>query len=199
MFYQAILPHRGILQITGKDRGPFLQGLITNDVNKITPVQAIYAALLSPQGKFQYDFFVVAASINGRDAWLVDCDGDRADSLLKRLSAYKLRSDVTLENRSGHFQISVSWGSRTLHQLDSSSQPRVARMAGEGARFVDPRLGELGVRAILPEGGAQGFLADQGGKRVPPEEYGLHRLKLGVPDGERDVLVDRGYFAVVRV
>lgn len=192
MFYQTVLPNRGILRITGKDKGAFLQGLITNDVHKITPTQAIYAALLSPQGKFQYDFFMLAVPFNGEDAWLLECDRERAEELLKRLSLYRLRSDVTLENESDHFQVCVAWGADALRQSGLPCQPGVARIVEGGVMFVDPRLGELGVRVILTEGKTQDFFARQEGKQAAVESYALHRLKLGVPEGGRDVPVDRG-------
>jgi folate-binding Fe-S cluster repair protein YgfZ len=75
MTFATILPNQGILKITGKDRSAFLQGLITNDVEKISPTQGIYAALLSPQGKFQYDLFIVSMKDpNGEESWLMTCD-----------------------------------------------------------------------------------------------------------------------------
>jgi folate-binding protein YgfZ len=190
MIYTAILPNRGILKITGKDRGAFLQGLITNDVHKIKPNQAIYAALLSPQGKFQYDFFIVACP--EEEAWFVECDADRAEALLKRLSLYKLRCDVTIENRSDAFDVFVVWGSEALNILGLPFQPGVAKIVGEGALYVDPRLADLGARVILSKGKAQDFFERFRVSLSSNDAYNLHRLKLGIPDGNQDVLVDRG-------
>ncbi|MCE3230184.1 MAG: glycine cleavage system protein [Alphaproteobacteria bacterium] len=192
MTQATLLPNRGVVKITGKDRGAFLQGLITNDVHKITSEQAIYAALLSPQGKFQYDLFIVAAIKNGEETWLIECEGSRVDTLLKRLLLYKLRSDVTIENVSDHFQVFALWGSNALDTVGFPFQPGVAKTLQEGIAFVDPRLTDLGIRIILPPDKAPGFFESQGVKQVPFENYDLHRLKLGIPDGSRDVEVDRG-------
>lgn len=194
MLYGTILPDRGVLRITGKDRATFLQGLITNDVEKITPDQGIYAALLSPQGKFQYDLFIVACQDDkGEDSWLLDCDRHRADMLLKRLSLYKLRSDVTIENRSDQFAVCALFGCHPLNILNLPSRAGAAEsVRGRGSIFVDPRLSALGMRAILPEDKAQDFFDNQRTTLASVEDYELHRLKLGAPDGSRDVLIDRG-------
>jgi len=84
---------RAILRIKGQDRLTFLQGLVTNDVNKLADQGILYAALLTPQGKFLADFFLVAEP----DAVLLDTDASLADDLEKRLMLYRLRSKVTIE------------------------------------------------------------------------------------------------------
>lgn len=189
MFQATLLPDRGILKITGKDRGPFLQGLITNDVHKITLEKAIYAALLSPQGKFQYDLFISSyKETNGEEVWLMECDGGRVDMLIKRLSLYKLRSDVVLENMSDHFSVYVGWEDRCLN---SSHVGQTKQLEG-GIGFVEPRLTELGARYIFLPGKEQDFFESNAATLTTFEDYDLHRIKLGVPDGSRDVLIDRG-------
>jgi folate-binding protein YgfZ len=162
-------------------------------VEKITPEQGIYAALLSPQGKFQYDLFIVAfKDSSGEEVWLMDCDFHRADALLKRLSLYKLRSDVIIENVSDHFKISASWGPDLNSSPVSLLNSLEAGPLEGGCYFIDPRLVELGARLILPADKTQDWYKNQGIKLVSFEDYDLHRIKLGVPDGERDVLVDKG-------
>src|SRR6185312_7666295 len=90
----ALLTARGVLEVAGADRIAFLQGLVSNDVTKAQPVtkdlpgRAIYAALLTAQGKFLHDFFIVALG----DAFYLDCETERRADLKRRLSLYKLRS-----------------------------------------------------------------------------------------------------------
>ncbi|WP_209424568.1 folate-binding protein YgfZ [Pararhodobacter sp. SW119] len=86
-------PARAILRVTGPDRIAFLQGMVTQDVNRLPDHGILYAALLTPQGKYLADFFLVAADA----AVLVDVAGDLADDLQRRLTMYKLRSKITLE------------------------------------------------------------------------------------------------------
>ncbi len=90
----TILNNRATLKITGKDSRNFLQGLITNDINLLDSQSCIYACLLTPQGKFLYDFFIT----ENNGVLTLDCEGgERASALAKLLNMYKLRADVTIE------------------------------------------------------------------------------------------------------
>ena len=88
----SILQDRGLLTVGGADRSSFLQGLISNDINSVTPDCAIWSALLTPQGKYLYDFFIT--EFEGR--YLLDCEAARLMDLGRRLSKYKLRASVDL-------------------------------------------------------------------------------------------------------
>ncbi len=122
------LPDRAVTRLSGDDRLAFLQGLITQDVERLNSAPAIFTALLTPQGKILFDFVVTAAP----DALLIDCHRDAAPALLKRLLMYKLRAKVSLEI------------DETLAVLVSSGDIK------DG--FADPRCADLGWRAILNNG-----------------------------------------------
>src|SRR3569623_526794 len=83
----SILPERGVLRVEGTEKRVFLQNLITNNINLVDGSLAIYAGLLTPQGKFLFDFFIQPD--RSGDALLLDCDGARAGELFKRLAFYK--------------------------------------------------------------------------------------------------------------
>ena len=83
---------RAILKVSGPEATSFLQGLVTNDLRRLPEAGILYAALLSPQGKYLADFFLVAA----QDAILIDVAEPLAEDLMRRLSLYKLRSVVTV-------------------------------------------------------------------------------------------------------
>ena len=87
------LKDRAVIRLGGEDRKSFLQGLITQDVDALAPTTPIFAALLTPQGKILFDFFI---HDNGDDL-LLDCNAETAPALVKRLTLYKLRAAVTLE------------------------------------------------------------------------------------------------------
>lgn len=154
------LPHRGVLQIEGEDKAAFLQGLITNDVNLITSTHAIYAALLTPQGRFLYDLFIIEKD----DSYLLDVEMERLEALLKKLSLYKLRSQVTLKPRPD-LNVYALWGGDVVLPENA---------------YSDPRLAELGARMMgaLPE-------------TATPQDYDLHRLILGIPEGGRDLIPEK--------
>ena len=97
----TLLDDRGLLAVDGKDGREFLQGLISNDTDRIAPNCAIYAALLTPQGKYLHDFFVLQFA----GALVLDCERERLDDLKKRLTIYKLRARVELNDLSGDFVV----------------------------------------------------------------------------------------------
>ncbi|HTR85306.1 MAG TPA: folate-binding protein [Reyranella sp.] len=171
----CLLPHRGVVAVAGEDRIPFLQGLVSNDVTKVAPTKAIWAALLTPQGRFLNDMFVVDA---GFKTLLLETERDRAPALAKKLALYKLRSKVTIEDRSAAMDVAAVFG------------PGAEKCnAVPGAlSFIDPRLPALGVRVLLPAGEAAKRL---GLPEAPLAEYEALRLSLGVPDGSRDLPVEK--------
>ncbi|MQP65840.1 folate-binding protein [Niveispirillum sp. SYP-B3756] len=159
------LPARTVIAVGGDDRVAFLQGLVSNDVSKLAPGRAIWAALLTAQGKFLHEFFIIDAG----DRLLLDCEAARKDDLLRRLKMFKLRSKVELTDLSAELAVFAR-----------------LRQAGEGGAaglaFADPRQAEMGSRLLLPIGiQATGDFAD----------WDRARIALGLPDGSRDLLVEK--------
>ena len=91
-----ILEDRAIIYINGEDAKEFLQNLISNDINKVNDVNSCFSSLLTPQGKFLYEFIIV----KHKSGYLIDCDKTQADGLFKQLSMYKLISKVEILNLS---------------------------------------------------------------------------------------------------
>src|SRR3954471_16218603 len=171
----TLLPHRSVIAIGGPDRAEFLQGLISNDTTKVGPGRAIWAALLTPQGRFLNDMFVVE---DGAGTFLLETERERAAALARKLKMYTLRSKVTVEDRSATMETAVVFGPGADKMLPV-----------EGATaFVDPRLPELGVRVLAPVGEAAKRI---GLPEAPIAGYEALRLRLGVPDGSRDLTVEK--------
>ena len=181
------LPQRGVLRISGEDRETFLQGLVSNDVRRVAADRAEFGALLTPQGKYLHDFFIAAVG----DAWLLDCEGPRADDLFRRLRLYKLRSRVDLAVASADWTVATVFGPGAAAALALGNQAGAARPLAGGAAFVDPRLDKLGVRLILPAATADAALAEIAATAADPNAYDDHRLALGVPDGSRDLHLEK--------
>jgi folate-binding protein YgfZ len=171
----TLLPHRSVIAVAGPDRAEFLQGLISNDTTKVGPGKAVWAALLTPQGRFLNDMFVVDA---GFGTLLLETERERAPALAKKLTLYKLRSKVTVEDRSAGMDVAVVFG------------PGAEKCnAVPGAlSYIDPRLPELGLRVLTPAGQAGKLL---GLPEAPLADYDALRLSLGVPDGSRDLTVEK--------
>lgn len=170
---------RALISLTGEDRQAFLQGLVSNDVAKATPARAIYAAFLTPQGKYLHDIFI---SVDG-ERLLIECEAARRADLLRRLTLYKLRSKVALAEENA-LSVGLYFGDGVLDTIHLPAEAGQARPERGGIVFVDPRLAGLGARAYLP---ASSLPAETGS----PEDYDRLRMSLGVPDGSRDLPVEK--------
>ena len=181
----SLLDDRAVVRVGGEDAREFLQNIITNDVTRVSDSQAVWAALLSPQGKYLHDFFVIAVN----DALMLDCEKVRADDLTDRLQRYRLRSKVEIT------QVTEDWAVAALMGTDADANALVG-FEGRGGPFhggicyVDPRYGGMGARALVPLSAVAELLAAGFGQMEP----GIHdytRLCLGIPDGSRDLTVDK--------
>jgi len=181
------LKNRGLLFITGPDKVKYLQGLVSNDVEKVTRDKSVYAALLNPQGKFLYDFFIFEYG----NSLILDCERDQLEGLQKRLFLYKLRADVTLADQSEKWQVSALIGDTdTLKQKFPRDLGSVIAY-GDGLICADPRLAEIGWRCIMPISDSKKILVKLGFSQAKPCVYDNLRLKLGLPDGNRDLIFEK--------
>ncbi|MFT3731589.1 MAG: folate-binding protein [Hyphomicrobium sp.] len=167
----ARLSDRGVVRVTGADSEKLLQGLVTNDVANLALGDARYAGLLSPQGKILFDFFVVRQG----DGYLIDVARAKAGELVKRLSMYKLRADVSITDVSDSFHVYASWGPDSKTEVE-----------GRGISYTDPRHPMIGLRLLCK--------ADENilpAKRQAPsgdsrDAYDTLRVQLAIPEGGRD-------------
>lgn len=168
----AELPARGVVSVCGPDSRVFLQGLVSNDVSQVAPGQpAVWAALLTPQGKWLADFFLIAHG----ERILLDCERGQASWLVAHLARYRLRARVEIADESDRWAVFAAWG----------------ETAPGGLAARDPRLPEAGWRRLAQPGTV---LCD-----ATEADYDRHRLTLGLPDGSRDlesgrtVLLEAGF------
>lgn len=162
------LPDRALLRISGPDAAGFLNPLVSSDVAPAG--RAAYAALLTPQGKFLHDFLIYTVA---EGDLLLDVAAERRADLKRRLTLYRLRAKVELTELEG-------WQGYAVFGGDVPVAPDRAVL------FADPRLPALGWRLWLPAGVEAPLpLADAAA-------YEAHRIALGVPDGARDIEVDKG-------
>jgi folate-binding protein YgfZ len=168
----ALLPDRGVVTVTGPDAGKLLQGIITNDMSAAEQNGALYAGLLSPQGKILFDFFVVRSP----EGYCLETARAKTAELTERLKMYKLRADVEIIDAAADFTVAAIWG-------DEISRPR-----NEGPaplRFADPRLPQMGFRELATLR-SDWALGDEDADSATQEEYHAHRIGLGVPEGGKD-------------
>ncbi len=158
MLKLASLPDRAVIEVAGEDRAAFLQGLVSNDVTLAAPGRAAWAALLTPQGKWLADFFI----LHEPNRLLLDCERSQADMLIARLSRFRLRAKVTLALATLH--VHAAWDGEL-------------KQAADRVVAADPRLPEAGWRVL-----AANPLASE----ADAADWDRHRLLLGLPEGSRD-------------
>ncbi|SUS05960.1 putative Aminomethyltransferase [uncultured Defluviicoccus sp.] len=182
------LDDRSIISVAGEDRLSFLQGLVSNDVRQVTDGGAIYAALLTPQGKYLFDFFIVGAG----DALWLDCEAARAEALARRLGIYRLRARVTITPMAHAISVVAGFGTGAAAAVGlAGADPGTAAALSSGFAFLDPRLPAAGIRCLLPSTDVPTFLAGHGFGQASRDDFDRHRLSLGLPDGSRDLIVER--------
>ena len=124
----------------------YLQNLITNDINKVSKKNSIFAALLSPQGKYLFDFFVIKMN----DGYLLDCDGNSTSKLIENLFKYKIRSRIKIEDLSSKFVVGIISFENFENIQKEIDKKELTLEYRESPIFVDPRNINLGARIISP-------------------------------------------------
>jgi len=155
----ASLPERALIEIKGDGVLAFLQDLVTANVAALKPGEAAHGALLTPQGKILFDFFILATN----DGVLIDCSEDSAASLVQKLTLYRLRRALSIE-RVDKLAVAAVWGAAHGYTV------------GDGHVFADPRNADLGARVIAPTTKINSI------SNQPPESYRDHRYQLGIGD-----------------
>lgn len=176
------LPNRGVLALSGEDVHGFLQGLLSNDIERVRCGDAVYAALLTPQGKFLHDVFAVEI---GGTVYL-DGEADRLDDLAKRLKRYRLRARIAIED------VSASWAVEAapegaVHFGLADVGPGDAEPFDRGIAYIDPRHSAFGVRLLRPADAPTA---------LPEGDFAVYealRYRLGAPDGSRDMPVGQAF------
>lgn len=165
---------RAVLRMTGAAARDVLQGVVTNDVSRVAPGVAVYAALLTPQGKYLFDFFLLDGGPGDGGAVLVDVARKRADALAQRLKMYCMRRDARVEGETG-LQVALVWPD------SAGGPPGEASLAPDGAQVVaDPRAAGLGWRIYAEDAAAA--LAGTGAAAAGRAERDALRVALVVPE-----------------
>jgi len=168
----ALLPDRGVVKVAGEDARRFLNGLATNDMDKVAPGRARFAALLTPQGKIIVDFIVAEAEPDDGGALFLDCPRALAATLAEKLNFYRLRAKITVEDLSEALGVMAVWDGAALSE--------------DGLSYPDPRHAALGTRSIMPPHMVADAADALGATLTDAAAYEAHRIALGIPRGGMD-------------
>ena len=179
-----ILEDRGILFIQGSDTKEFLQNLITNDINKVDEANSCFSSLLTPQGKYLFDFLVV----KHKKGYFIDCEKKQIEELFKQLNIYKLRSDIEILNLSNEFVVAAFSYEKFMSFDGAKDLPGNTFKYGEDPVFLDPRHKKLGGRLIINLEKLYLSLKKLDLKSTNPEEYYKLSYELGIPQKNTEKL-----------
>lgn len=160
------LANRGVIRLSGPDASTMLQGLVTNDLDALKEAGVLYAALLTPQGKFLFDMIIVKDG----DDLLLDVEAERKPDLIRRLMMYKLRADVEIIDET--LSVWALWDGT----------------ASGGVAYADPRHKSLHARVIAADNPAPDA------EPLSETDYEVRRIRHGVPDGSRDMKVEKDFW-----
>ena len=182
-----ILKDRGIIYISGEDVKEFLQNIVTNDINKVSDTSSCFASLLTPQGKYLFDFII----IRHKQGYFLDCEKNRIDQLIDRLNIYKLNSKIEILNLSNEFEVAVISKEKFL-TLENAKDTvgNTVKYNGDPVA-LDPRSKNLGGRLIANLEKLNLSLKSLGLKSEDPKKYYTLSHKLGIPQVNTDKLQDK--------
>ena len=182
-----ILKDRGIIYINGKDVKEFLQNIVTNDINKVSDTSSCFASLLTPQGKYLFDFII----IKHKQGYFLDCEKNQIDQLIDRLNIYKLNSKIEILNLSNEFEVAVISKEKflTLENAKDIGGNTVKHNGDPVA--LDPRSKNLGGRLVANLEKLNLSLKSLGLKSEDPKKYYALSHKLGIPQVNTDKLQEK--------
>ena len=173
-----ILKNRGLISIFGDDAIEFLQNIITNDINKVNTENSIFSALLTPQGKYLYEFFIIKSD----KGYFLDCDEIFVDEIISNLKKYKLRSKVELENISSNYVLGILNKEKFKEiqkEVDNTSNTIIFR---DCPFFIDPRNDKLGVRVLSPLEKLYLTIKKLNLNIINEDDYFVKAYELGIPE-----------------
>ncbi len=182
-----ILEDRGLLYVNGKDSKDFLQNIVTNDLEKVSDNISCFGALLTPQGKYLFDFII----IKHKSGYFLDCEKKNIEQLYNQLNLYKLRSKVEILNLSNEFVVVALSKEKFLSIDNSKDQEGWTIKFQEDKIFLDPRCKELGARLIINLEKLYLSLKKLELKSSNIEDYYNHSYELGISQSDNQNLQNK--------
>lgn len=176
----AVLPNRGVVRLMGEETRAFLDGLVTSALAGVAPGRAIHAGLLTPQGKVISDFFVTEADAEDGGGFYLDAPLVNLPDLVKRLGFYRLRAKVDITDLSDELAVVAVWGGK----VDPDEL---------GLAFHDPRLPDMGVRAIAHRSQVVALMAESGASVSTADDFHAHRIAHTLAEPGLDYLPSENF------
>ena len=173
----TILNDRGFIQISGDEAKNFLQNIVTNDIEKITNNLTLFSSILTPQGKYLYEFFIIKIE----DGYLLECEKKSASEIIKTFNFYKLRTRVNLIDISKKYSNVII----SLEKFKKVSKAQVLKgsttVYNNNPMYIDPRNENLGAKILLKTENAENLVKNLNLKKIDKKKYYKKSFDLGIP------------------
>jgi len=181
------LEDRGFIQVKGVEAKDFLQNIVTNNIEKVTSNSTVFSSILTPQGKYLFEFFILKLE----DTYLIECEKGITEEIIKILNYYKLRSKVDFINLNKKYKASVI-SLEKFKEIDNSNLSKGTTINyEEDIIYVDPRNQELGAKIISKIETTQNNIKKLNLNITDKNKYYNKSFKLGIPQINLNRLKDK--------
>ena len=173
----TILDDRGFIEINGSDSKDFLQNIVTNDIEKASNNLTLFSSIFTPQGKYLYEFFILKI----KDRYLLECEKEVVDEIIKIFNFYKLRSKINLINASTKYKSIII----SLEKFKEISKAEILKGStisyNDEKIYIDPRNQKLGAKIISKSDNVKKLIKNLNLEIVDKEKYYTESFYLGIP------------------
>jgi len=181
------LEDRGFIQITGLEAKDFLQNIVTNDIEKVSSNSTIFSSILTPQGKYLFEFFVLKL----KDSYLLECEKKSSAEIIKLLNFYKLRSKVDFIDLSEKYVAAVVSLEKFKEMNGSNLSKGSTTGYGDDPVYIDPRNDKLGAKIISKLENIHLTIKKLNLKITDKKNYYNKSFELGIPQIDLNKLKDK--------
>ena len=182
-----ILEERGFIQIKGSEAKDFLQNIVTNDIEKVTSDSTVFSSILTPQGKYLFEFFILKL----KDNYLIECEKKSTTEIIKLLNFYKLRSKVDFIDLSEKYATAII-SLEKFKEINGSNLSKGSTTSyGEDPVYIDPRNEKLGAKIISKLENIHLTIKKLNLKIADKEKYYNKSFELGIPQINLDKLKEK--------
>jgi len=181
------LEDRGFIQVTGLEAKDFLQNIVTNDIEKVTNNSTVFSSILTPQGKYLFEFFVLKL----KDSYLLECEKKSSTEIIKLLNFYKLRSKVDFIDLSEKYVAAVVSLEKFKEMNGSDLSKGNTTSYGDDPVYIDPRNDKLGAKIISKLENIHLTIKKLNLKITDKKKYYIKSFELGIPQINLDKLKEK--------
>jgi len=172
----TVLDDRGFVEITGDEAKDFLQNIVTNDVEKISDNFSLFSSILTPQGKYLYEFFIIKI----KNGYLLECEKESVSEIIKIFNFYKMRSKINLIDKSNHYN-SVIISLKKFEEISENNNTKGFTINYNGDPiFLEPRNQKLGAKIISKQNNVNNVIKNLNLKIIDKNNYYSESFDLGI-------------------